>query len=317
MERLAKRVSVLGCAAVLGACTLGSLTGEPVLTPVARPAGLGNTAAPVVAKPTSEASAQLRSYLNQVQSAQLSQGLLRRDGGGEDTPFTATTLARNFEKIAFYNEYDGNFSGRGGKSPLRRWETPVRMQVIYGAGVPPSERKRASADVSAYAARLSRITRHPISTGGRPNFAVIIAGEDDRAEALAEAAALVPGITENSLKALRNMPRDTYCVVAAFAGGPDANTYTAAVAVIRAENPSLLRLSCIHEELAQGLGLANDSPAARPSIFNDDDEFALLTDHDAMLLQMLYDPRLSPGMSASEAAATVLEISRELTGGPA
>jgi hypothetical protein len=44
--------------------------------------------------------------------------------------------------------------------------------------------------------------------------------------------------------------------------------------VIRAEHPDLLRLSCLHEEIAQGLGLPNDSPRARPSIFNDDEEFA-------------------------------------------
>ena len=32
------------------------------------------------------------------------------------------------------------------------------------------------------------------------------------------------------------------------------------------------------------MGLANDSPEARPSIFNDDEEYALLTGHDEMLL---------------------------------
>ena len=58
---------------------------------------------PKVARPTSQASAQLRSYLNQVQGAQLSQGLLRRDGGGSDSPFTSIMLARNFAQIAFFN----------------------------------------------------------------------------------------------------------------------------------------------------------------------------------------------------------------------
>ena len=75
-------------------------------------------------------------------------------------------------------------------------------------------------------------------------------------------------------------------------------------------------MSCIHEEIAQGLGLANDSPTARPSIFNDDDEFALLTKHDELLLKMLYDPRLQAGMSAEEAAPVTRVITRELTGGP-
>lgn len=271
---------------------------------------------PVVAKPTSQKSATLRQYLNQVQQAQLSQGLLRQDGGGADTPFTADMLARNFEKIAFYNEYDGNFSGKGGKSPLRRWAEPVRMEIIFGASVTQSQRKSDRRVVRNYASRLSNITGHPVSVAGNPNFIVIIASEDDRAETLAEAAAKVSGVSITSLRALRSMRRDTYCAVAAYAAGENANTYTAAVAVIRAENPDLLRLSCFHEELAQGMGLANDSPAARPSIFNDDDEFALLTDHDELLLKLLYDARLRPGMSAEEAAPLTRIIAREMITGP-
>ena len=302
-------MAALVAATALVAC---DETLQASLKPQTRPA----SAAVAAPQPTSEQSAKLRQYLNQVERAQLSQGLLRQDGGGADTPYTADVLARNFEQIVFFNEYDGTFTGRGGASPLRRWMSPVRMRVLFGAGVPPSQQVSDSRNVAGYARRLARATGHPVSTLGRPNFIVIIASEDDRAEALLQAAAQLPGITPESLRALRNLRRDTYCAVAAYAMGPDPNTYTAAVAVIRSENPDLLRLSCIHEELAQGLGLANDSPAARPSIFNDDDEFALLTSHDELLLQMLYDPRLSTGMTASEAAPLTRIIARELMQGP-
>jgi hypothetical protein len=300
-------------ATALVACDL-LIPVEPTLKPQQRPAGLAP--APQVARPTSEASAALRRYLNQVQVAQLSQGLLRQDGGGADSPFTADTLARNFEQIAFFDEYDGDFTGRGGQSPLRRWRRPVRMDVIFGASVPPSRRASDHFDVKEYAARLARITGHPIAASGRPNFMVVFASEDDRAEALAQAAARMPGIALKSLRALQGMQQDTYCAVAVFAGGASPNVYTHAVALIRAENPDLLRLSCIHEELAQGLGLANDSPEARPSIFNDDDEFALLTRQDELLLKMLYDSRLRPGMSAEEAAPITRIIAREVMGRP-
>ncbi len=300
----------------IAACAELQAPVQPVLKPLARPNSSTQPAkTPNVAKPTSEASAQLRSYLNQVQGAQLSQGMLRRDGGGADTPFTNTMLARNFEKIAFFNEYNSTFSGRGGASPLRRWAAPVRMDVIFGESVPPSQRTSDMGHIRSYAARLGRVTNHPVSMSKRANFIVVIAGEDDRGEALAQAAARIPGISASSLTPLNNLRSDTYCVVAAYAAGSGTNTYTAALAVIRTENPSLLRLSCIHEELAQGMGLANDSPSARPSIFNDDDEFALLTRHDELLLQMLYDPRLKVGMSADQARPTVQKIAAELAGG--
>ena len=81
---------------------------------------------------------------------------------------------------------------------------------------------------------------------------------------------------------------------------------------MRAEHPDLLRLSCIHEEVAQGLGLSNDSPQARPSIFNDDEEFALLTSHDELLLKMLFDPRLEPGMSVAAANPIITQIAADL-----
>lgn len=255
----------------------------------------------------------MRRYFVQVQSAQLSQGLLREDGGGPDTPFTADMLAQNFEQIVFYNEYASALQGRGGESPLRRWEVPVRVDVIFGSSVPEPQQRSDRQAVTDYVKRLGDVTGHPMTRFGGPNFIVVFATEDDRDTALDAAADRIPGISRESLDPLRRLDRDTYCAVAAYASGPQTFTYGAAVAVIRAENPPLLRLSCVHEELAQGLGLANDSRTARPSIFNDDDEFALLTDHDELLLRMLYDPRLSPGMTLSEAAPVTRIIARELT----
>ncbi len=315
IRALRRSVAVIAVIAAAGCAVEQVAPPEPSLKPQARPVKVA-LPAPVVAQPTSKRSAMLRHYLHDVQDTQRTQGLLREDGGGPDTPFTAEMLARNFEQIAFFNEYDGNFTGRGGASPLRRWTAPVRMEIIFGENVQPSQKASDTADIRAYVARLARVTGHPISLSGPPNFIVIVASEDNRVEALADAATRVPGITADSLRAMANMRRDTYCAVAAYAAGPQANTYTAAVAVIRAENPDLLRLSCVHEELAQGLGLANDSPGARPSIFNDDDEFALLTRHDELLLKMLYDPRLKIGMSAAQAMPIVRTIAAELTGGP-
>ena len=82
--------------------------------------------------------------------------------------------------------------------------------------------------------------------------------------------------------------------------------------MIKDEHRGLMRKSCIQEEMTQALGLANDSPNARPSIFNDDEEFALLTRHDELLLRMLYDPRLKIGMTVKTAHPIVEQIAQEL-----
>ena len=264
----------------LSACDLLNPV-DPVRTPQLRPAAPAPQA-------TSERSAALRQYLREVQSIQLSQGLLRQDGGGPDTPFSASTLARNFDRIVFLSEYETAGTAAGVSGKLRRGDIPVRMRVEFGPSVPPSQAQQDRRDVAAYARRLARVTGHPITTTRvNPNFLVFFVSEDDRAATIDAIATRLPGVTTTNLSPIRNLSDDVYCAVAAYAAGPDPSTYTAAIAVIRAENPDLLRLSCIHEELAQGLGLANDSPEARPSIFNDDDEFALLTNHDELLLQML------------------------------
>ncbi|MEL6217065.1 MAG: DUF2927 domain-containing protein [Pseudomonadota bacterium] len=89
---------------------------------------------------------------------------------------------------------------------------------------------------------------------------------------------------------------------------PDAYEIYFAVVYIRTEVTGLSRRSCIEEEIAQTLGLARDDPSLRPSIFNDDEEFALMTDHDAALLSLLYDERLRPGMTAATAMPIVRQI---------
>ena len=76
-----------------------------------------------------------------------------------------------------------------------------------------------------------------------------------------------------------------------------------------------MRLMCLQEELAQGLGLGNDSRQARPSIFNDDNEFATLTPQDELMLKMLYAPELRPGMSEADARPIVESLASRLMGG--
>ena len=273
-----------------------------------------------IAPAPKNATDELRVYYQRLQNDLTARGLLRTDGGGPDTPFTDTQLARNFVRIALFDEYvfDGiNLRADATASKLRRWEQPVRMSVEFGAQVPASQRTKDRAEVATYARRLTASTGLPITlTANDPNFYVLFMDENDRRGSESRLRQVVPGIAQSSLRAILNLPRDQLCIVVAFSESGKSE-YVKAVAVIRDEHPDLLRKSCIHEELAQGLGLANDSPAARPSIFNDDEEFGLLTTHDEILLKMLYDRRLQSGMTPEQAAPVAQLIATELTGGGA
>lgn len=295
--------------AALAACLPNSQ--HTSLVPEPRP-----TITPIAVKPPSAESAALRNYYRVLQQDLLTRGLLRTDGGGPETPYNADKLTAHFEEIAFFNEYAGR-SGSGLTGGLSRWSGPVRLVANFGPSVPENQRLRDTQVLSKYAARLQRITEHPVSlTQKRGNFHVIFAGADDRAFVAEKVRQLLPNLSDSDLQLFVNPPRTHYCFV--LAGGPQGAPfdYIRGVALIRAEHPDLVRDSCIHEEVAQGLGLLNDSPRARPSIFNDDDEFAFLTSHDELLLKMLYDPRLRTGMSAEEARPIIRILARDVMGQP-
>ncbi|MGI9390779.1 MAG: DUF2927 domain-containing protein [Boseongicola sp.] len=263
----------------------------------------------------SQESFEIEKFFSRVQDSLIARGLLRIDGGGPDVPFTDTTLARNFMALAFSQEFTG-ISGRlvrrSTENSLHRWVVPVKIEPLFGASVDPAQAAFDRKTINRLALRLETATEHPVNVVARGgNFHVLILNDQELRSSGPLLRGLIPEISAAEISYVEDMPRETYCVV--FASDPAGNnTHESAVAVIRAELPERLRTSCIHEEVSQGLGLANDSPLARPSIFNDDDEFGRLTTHDELLLQMLYDSRLSPGMSDDEAASTVRRIATEL-----
>lgn len=266
----------------------------------------------------SESSQSLHRYYSQVQADLLARGLLRTDGGGPDTPYTPDMLARNFENVAFYDEYArgaGLRKSNGHAGQLRRWSGPVRINVEYGTSVSADKRTADTATVQSYVARLAATTAHPISyTPDRANFHVLVMGQDDRNQLDKRVRQIIPGAQTSTLNLFRDVPRSIHCLVVAFSADSNDHDYKTAIALVRAEHPDLMRKACYHEEIAQGLGLANDSPEARPSIFNDDDEFALLTSHDEALLAILYDPRLSIGMPLEQARPVIHILAREQAG---
>lgn len=302
----------LFAALILAACA------APVVTPVPPPP---KPVVAVVAPPPvaiSAASDGARVYYAQVQTQLLSLGLMRTDGGGPDTPYTDRMLAENFANVALFDEYT---TGTGGPvqqqttSNLRRWTTPVRVGLQFGASVTPTLRATETARVRSYLARLQMLTGHPISlVNSNANFIVSMVNEDERRAMGPQITRDMPVLTPAQIAWITNLTRSNYCFVYALSD-EGSSEYKRAFAVIRAELPDLLRLSCFHEEIAQGLGLANDSRSARPSIFNDDEEFALLTRQDELMLRMLYDPALQPGMTESQARPIAETLATRLLGG--
>ncbi|MCV2871296.1 DUF2927 domain-containing protein [Defluviimonas sp. WL0050] len=274
----------------------------------------GTSGEPRITTPSPQSQVE-RAYYARVEANYLAQDLLRVDGGAEDAPFGPRELAENFLRIAFFDEFTergGQLVAEASENRLHRWRQPVRIGVEFGASVPLEQRRADEAVISDYASRLSRLTGLPIRVSTwRPNHVVMIVNAGERAGVVDRIRVFAPEVSDAALDSVAHMRPDTYCTVFSFTPGQSAS-YSGALTVIRGELPDRLRLSCIHEELAQSLGLVADHPRARPSIFNDNEEFALLTRQDELMLRMLYDRRLSPGMTLAEARPIVEAMAAEL-----
>lgn len=220
-------------------------------------------------------------------------GLLRLDRDPADAPFTDADLIANFQRVAFAVEaFDDQ---EAGERRLRRWEGPIRYRVLSRD---PADREA----VDGMMRRLAGLTGLDIAPAARdPNLIVFFIDGPLRA-ALARHLDRLDGEGARSFaRALRVSDLVSPCH-AGLAGDIDDGIIRSGYVIIKDEARGRLRQACIEEELAQAMGLTNDDPDVRPSIFNDDQEFALLTTHDEMLLRMLYHPLLRPGMSRAEAA---------------
>lgn len=258
----------------------------------------------------------LRDFYASIEQDLTASGRMRRDVAPEDAPYTVDDLVRDFERIALHDEYvdvGGRFIHSEAPALLRRWNRPVRIAVMTGASAAPEDASRDRANVAAFTRRLARLTGldMALGSGSEVNFLVLFMTSSERTAFAEQVSTRYPDFAPAVVSALRDTPLDTFCTAYAFSDPAQPSVYSAVIVLIRAEHPPLTRLSCVQEEMAQAMGLPNDSPEARPSLFNDSLEFALLTEHDAILLRMLYDPRLRPGMSADEVRPLLPEIARD------
>ena len=232
-------------------------------------------------------------------------GKMRTDVEPEDAPFTQEDLARNFIKIAMYSEFNDDLEPAATEKRLGRWEKPIRY-AFFGRGVTSEDRR----EMRELAIRLSRLTGQKIEPIAKEaNFAIMYLDEEERTsfnemskerwgEEFAE-------FNVRWASSWRNP-----CIGRLFYNKEGQINF--GLIFIRNEIEGLFRTSCLHEEVVQTLGLTNDDNDVRPSIFNDDEEFAMLTRHDEHLLQMLYDPRLSSGMSIEDVKPLLPQLAKDV-----
>lgn len=206
-----------------------------------------------------------------------------------------TNIADDFVELVFRNE-----QGRS-RAYLSRWEDPVRVRLESPnlAGYAPFldsflERMRNSAGVDI------------ASTGsGSANLHIRLVEPDDMRRALASAfCVVVPADAEWSDFANSNDSER-------FRWSNKAELTEATVFIPADAVPFEVRL-CLMEEITQALGPGNDLYRLADSIFNDDNAHSAPTSFDMLILRTLYDQRMKPGITESDAYEVALNILDEV-----
>ena len=259
---------------------------------------------------------KLRKYYNRLEERKLSLGLLRQDGGGTDTPFDVEDIVEAFEQLAFYNEYkigENQLLPNTDMVNLGKWNSTINISMRFGNSVATKQKNKDLLDIHNLLLILSEATKHKMKISNKNiNMYIVVGNQKEVAELTSKIGANLPEFDPKRIPIITRLPKDIHCLaMTSMSAGPNSEIKSALI-IIRSELPKLMRIACFHEEIAQSLGLTNDSHLARPSIFNDDDEFATLTRLDKILLQILYDNRLKSGISKQNSFQLVRQIAKEI-----
>nr|WP_281419207.1 DUF2927 domain-containing protein [Marinobacterium ramblicola] len=169
---------------------------------------------------------------------------------------------------------------------LRKWRQPLQVYVDHQVG----DRALHEQLIDAHLQQLAQITGHRIQRVGAKadaNVELLLLRQQD----------LVP-VWQSRTDGER-IPQGTLCLARIWTRDGEIRRALVAIPVDQASLHGKL-VSCIVEELTQILGLPNDSERVFPSIFNDRSTDQLLSGLDLILLKLLYDPRLQPGMGVEQ-----------------
>ena len=178
-------------------------------------------------------------------------------------------------------------------NPVRKWTTPIRYVIVHRVG----DEQLHTRLVEAHLAHLSQITGlsiEPAVTPDTANYTIVLTHED-----------LLSADTDGRREAFF---RDGMCL-ASFRVGPKG-AIVRAVAMIpvdRARGKGNL-VGCVVEELTHMMGLSNDTEKPLPTIFHHGTLRSFLTGLDYLLLKMLYDPRVKPGMKEADLRPLLQQI---------
>jgi hypothetical protein len=159
---------------------------------------------------------KLRKYYTRLEERKISLGLLRQDGGGEDTPFDVGDIVKAFEQLAFYNEYDigkDKLLPNSNAVNLAKWKSNTNISVRFGGSVDEKQKEKDLQEIKSLINNLSKITNLNIKISQQNvNMYVVVANQKEIKDLIEEIGLQRPEFElSNFISTCYNQKRITRC----------------------------------------------------------------------------------------------------------
>jgi hypothetical protein len=211
----------------------------------------------------------------------------------ERTDFTNDEIKDGFFKIAFKAELQIGAPVQR----IRKFDGPIRIFVDSKAS--PDRRTEIAAIVADVRARVHHLDLAMAGDRESANFIVTLVAQRDLAGTIrslfgkGRARQIEQSLNPQCLSGI----------------GKDRNyRIRRAEVILPVDAADFTFYDCAYEELLQALGVINDDRSIPWTMFNDDVQMGFFDVYDQYLLNILYDPRIRPGMTKKEVDSHLLAI---------
>jgi hypothetical protein len=211
-----------------------------------------------------------------------------RRRAAERKTFTDAEISDGFFKVTFGAE----FHVAGGVDRIRKYDGPVRIFIDNRAK--PDRTPQVEAAIADIRKRIRNLDIARTERRDDANMVVSLIHDRD----LARMIRAVYGI-DRARRIQRSL--EPQCL-SGFRKDESSRILRSDV-IITADAGDFIFHDCVYEELLQALGPINDDTTVPWTMFNDDVQMGFFGVYDQYLLNILYDPRIRPGMTRAEVEA--------------
>jgi hypothetical protein len=211
----------------------------------------------------------------------------------ERKQFTDAEIIDGFFKVAFGAE----FRVRGDVDRIRKYDRPVRVYVDSRAK--PDRRAQIAAVVTDIGKHIAHLDIAMTAKKSAANVTVTLVRDRDLGRTIrafygkARAKQIQKSLEPQCLSGFRKDA--TFRIVRSDV-------------ILVVDAGEFIFFDCAYEEILQSLGPINDDSSVPWTMFNDDVQMGFFDVYDQYILNILYDPRIRPGMEADEVRAMLPQV---------